>query len=353
LFVPLHGQQLQSLTLNSHYGFIFAHSADVENTAGSRPLGFALEHSTLKFDSASYNFARCYPHSGFGVVYFDYDNEILGHSVSATYFLEPTFALTQRLFFAPRGSAGLSFLTNPYHPTRNPDNNSYSLPVSVFLHVGLAVNYQLTKKFGIHAAANYLHISNGGIKDPNKGINWPTANVGIRYQLNDNQFKRQSYAPSKTVSKFRRLDLGLYTSSKIVAKGEKQRLFVPGAFVGYHQQLNHLHTIGLVADAHLDYSLAEKQKRAGVPLYFHFVSFAINHEFLMGRLTFWQQAGYYVLPPDDSFISWYHRWGLNYNLTENLSIGVSLKAHLHVAHFADLRLGYSLFKKKYTSSVSR
>lgn len=342
----LQGQQLQSLSLNSHYGFIFAHSADVENTAGSRPLGFALEHSTLKFDSASYNLARCYPHNGFGLVYFDYDNEILGHSVSATYFLEPTFALTQRLFFAPRGSAGLSFLTNPFHPTRNPDNNSYSLPVSVFLHVGLSVNYHITKKLGIHAAANYLHISNGGIKDPNKGINWPTANVGIRYQLNDSRFQRQTYAPSQTTSKFNRFDFGIYTSSKIVEKGEKQRFFVPGAFVGYHQQLNNLHSIGLVADAHLDYSLAEKQKRIGEPLHFHFVSIALHHDFLMGRFNLWQQVGYYVLPVDERFINWYHRWGLDYRVTTNISVGVSLKAHLHVAHFADVRIGYSLFKKR-------
>ncbi len=29
--------------------------------------------------------------------------------------------------------------------------------------------------------AQYQHISNGGWKEPNKGINWPTASVGFTY----------------------------------------------------------------------------------------------------------------------------------------------------------------------------
>jgi hypothetical protein len=55
--------------------------------------------------------------------------------------------------------------------------------------------------------------------------------------------------------------------------------------VGYHKQLNNLHSIGLVADAHFDYSLAEKQNRIGESLHFHFVSMALHHDFLMGRFN--------------------------------------------------------------------
>jgi hypothetical protein len=57
-------------------------------------------------------------------------------------------------------------------------------------------------------------------------------------------------------------------------------------------------------------------------------------------------VGYYVLPVDERFINWYHRWGLDYRVTNNISVGVSLKAHLHVAHFAEIRIGISLFRKQ-------
>ncbi len=339
-------QNLANLGLSSHYGFIFAHSKDVENTSGSRPIGLALEYSKLKFDSASFNLARCYPNTGFSLIYFNYDNKVLGHSATCSYFLEPTFALSKKLFFAPRGAFGLSFLTNPYHPTKNPKNNSYSLPVSVFLQVGLTFNCKLNRRFNLMLTSNYMHISNGGIKDPNKGINWPTASLGLNYQLNNAEFKKQSYHNSKITKSFNRFDIGIYSSSKIVAKGDKQRYFVPGVFVSYFRQLNNLHSVGLVSDFHLDYSLAEKQRRNAEVQRFQFASFAIGHEFLMGKFTFWQQIGYYYIQPDERFINWYHRWGLNYNLTKNIAIGGSVKAHLHVAHFADLRLTYQIFNSR-------
>lgn len=340
------GQCIKSLSMYGHYGFILVHSKDVENTSGSRPIGFSVEYSKLKFDSISYNYARCYPKTGFGLIYFNFDNRVLGHSINTNYYLEPSFAITNRTIFAPRGSVGLSFLTNPYHPVKNPNNNSYSLPISVFLQVGLTLNHQFKKRIGFNISANYLHISNGGIKDPNKGINWMTTSVGIKYQLNNQNFKKQNYRSEVKRKRINLFEFGLYSSSKIVSKGEKKRYFVPGVFVGYHKQLNNLHRIGAVADFHLDYSLAEKQTRINEPLQFHFASMALDHTFLMGRFTFWQQAGCYLHKPDERFIRWYHRWGLNYQITKKIAIGGSVKAHLHVAHFADLRLIYAISTKK-------
>jgi hypothetical protein len=341
IYHSVNGQSLKSLNLNGHYGFIFVHSKDVENTAGSRPIGLSVEYSKLKFDSISFNYARCYPKTGFGLVYFNYDNHVLGHSVSTNYFIEPNILISKRTMFAPRGSVGLSFLTNPYHHIKNPNNNSYSLPISVFLQVGLITNHQLSKRIGLNLSANYLHISNGGIKDPNKGINWMSACIGVGYKLNNDEFKKQTYSTEIRTQKINRFEIGLYSSSKIVSKGEKQRYFVPGIFTAYHKQLNNLHSIGLFADLHFDYSLAEKQNRTNEALHYHFASLAIDHSFLMGRFKFWQQAGYYFLEPDERFIKWYHRWGLNYQITKHIALGGSVKAHLHVAHFADLRISYS------------
>jgi len=346
IYKSVYCQSLNSLSFNGNYGFIFAHSKDVENTSGSRPIGFSVEYSKLKFDSISYNYARCYPKTGFGLTYFNFDNRVLGHSLSANYFLEPSFALSRQTMFAPRGCVGLSFLTDPYHPVKNPNNNSYSLPVSVYLQVGLTINHKLSNRLGFNMSANYLHISNGGIKDPNKGINWMTCRIGLNYQINSIEFKKQCYVSNAKSHQINRAEFGLYSSSKIVAKGEKKRFFVPGVFIGYHIQINNLHSVGSVVDVHFDYSLAEKQSRINEPLHYHFGSFAINHSFLLGRFNFWQQAGYYFIEPDERYTKWYHRWGLEYQLTKNISLGGSVKAHLQVAHFADLRLSYHISTKK-------
>jgi hypothetical protein len=331
-----------NMSVNSYYGFIFAHSKDVENTAGSRPFGASVEYSKLKFDSSTYNLARCYPKTGFSLFYFNYDNAILGHSLSGVWFLEPSFYLSKRWLFATRGSFGLSYLTNPYHPVNNPNNNSYGLPFSFFLQFGITTNLKVSKKLGMIASVYYLHISNGGVKYPNKGINWPTASFGLNYQLNDAEFKKQEYHPTKGFLKAHRYDLGLYSSLKTIGKGENKLFPVPGVFIAYHRRLNNLHSIGVCADFHLDYSLAAKQIRTDEKRHYHFLSIALGHEFLMGKFSFSQQAGIYVIPPEASFINWYHRWGLTYLMTEKVGIGAGLKAHLHVAHFLDVRLIYHI-----------
>jgi hypothetical protein len=244
--------------------------------------------------------------------------------------------------FAPRGSLGISWLTNSFHPVHNPDNRSYSLPIGAYLQVGLVLHFKVTGRFTINASANYQHISNGGVKDPNRGINWPTASAGLSYRINDAEFKEQEYHPSKRFTEKNRIETGLYASGIIIEKGEKQVYPVVGLFLAYHRRLNNLHSISAGADLHLDLALSESQRRANEEQYYHFTSLLIGHEFLMGDFEFLQQIGHYVTPPDERFINWYHRWGLNYALSSSFSLGVSLKAHLHMAHFADVRVCYNI-----------
>jgi hypothetical protein len=335
-------QYISRAGLNKHYGFIFAHTKDVENTKGSAPLGLSLEFSKLKFDSASFNIARCYPKTGFSLIYFYYDNAVLGHSISCAYFIEPTFLLSESIMFAPRGSIGLSYLTNPHHPVHNPGNNSYSLPLSVCLQVGLTFQYNITPKTALHFSANYLHVSNGGLKTPNKGINWPTAALGFSYRINDAAFIKQKYSPAKRYNKQNKIEGGIYTSIKTLEEHKEKVYPVPGLYLSYHRRLNNLHSLGVIADIHEDQSLSAQQKELNEPTHSVFPSLAIGHEYLLGRITFWQQIGYYVIAPDERFINWYHRWGLSYNLTKQFNIGVGIKAHAHVAHFADLRFAYNV-----------
>jgi hypothetical protein len=330
------------ISANAYYGFIFAHNKDVENTAGSKPFGLSLELSKLKFDSASYNTARCYPKTGINFIYFNYDNAILGHSLTCAYFIEPSFLLSKLIMFAPRGSLGLSYLTNPHHSVHNPGNNSYSLTISVFLQLGLSIQYRITSKTALLFSASYLHVSNGGLKIPNRGINWPAASLGLSYRMNSAEFQRQKYSPAKRFNAHNKVEFGVYSSVKTLEDHEGKVFPVPGFCLSYYRRINNLHSVGIIADVHEDQSLAAQQKKRNESTHSVFPSLAIGHEYLLGKINFWQQIGYYVVAPDERFINWYHRWGLSYNLTKQLNIGVGIKAHAHVAHFADLRFAYNL-----------
>src|SRR5688572_10229565 len=173
---------LFSLGLGVQHGFTFAHSAAVENTKGSRPTGVELTLGWQRTDSSVFALCNCYPRKGLLVAYYDYDNAILGKSVTAAYFLEPMYQLGKRSYFSFRGAAGFSYLTNPYDSLRNPHNRSYSTRISGYLLVGIGAWFQLSDHWWLSPSINYQHISNGGLREPNKGINWPTAGLAVSYQ---------------------------------------------------------------------------------------------------------------------------------------------------------------------------
>lgn len=336
-------QPQRTLGLNFHYGSIFAHSKDVENTRYSRPAGIDLVYSKLKNDSVVSAICNCIPHTGFGVNYFNYDNAVLGHGFSAFYFLEPNFRINNALLWNIKGIVGFAAMTNPYDPQTNPTNMSYSLPFGAYIGVATGFNVRLSPALMGSVGGNYLHISNGGIKDPNLGINWITGNVALHYNLNNRfDFRKMRAGNGAHYSKFNRFDLGGFYSSKIVYIGDKKRYNVFGLSGVYSRQFRRLHAVTAGADWHIDYSLAEKQRRENAARDVHFFGTAIGHEFLLGKFIFSQQLGYYVKHPQPYYDRIYHRWGLNYRVKPDLHIGFSLKAHRHVAHFADIRLVYAI-----------
>lgn len=333
-------QQLRSLSLFPHYGFIFVHSDDVENTRDSRPFGLQFDLSVQRTDQTSYDLCRCSPRQGFSLYYFNYDNDILGQSLSPAYFLEPTFRLGAKLSYAFRGTVGLSFLNNPHHPKKNPDNQSYSTHVSALLGLSSGLDFRLKQNFDLQFRLNYLHISNGGIKDPNKGINWPTLSLGLSYKPAKSQSSAEYEASRVSKTPYLRWAFSGLLSSRIAAVGDKQRYFVYGLGAGLSRQVNSLSAITLAGEFHYDKALEERYRRAGEPEQAAFAGLLAGHEFLLGRFIFSQELGYYLFKPKPLDYGFYHRWGLSYYLNRHVLLGVNLKAHRQVAHFLDFRISY-------------
>ncbi len=334
---------LKGFTLGSHYGFIFAHSEDVQNTAGANPNGVELIYTTQNLTEKSWQNCNCFLNTGFGINYFDFDNAVLGKAASIFYNFEPQFKLTKKSKLLFDAYGGLSFLSNPYHANSNPTNRSYSLPISIYVGLGVGVQYAFTKQFQLSLVGNYLHISNGGIKDPNKGINWPTANIRLTYNPAHNELpnftkKNASYLKQK------RFDIGTFISSKTVAIGEKERFLIYGLNANYSHQIGRINALTLGNELIIDNALKENLKRNNLDKSNLRYGLTLGHEFLLGNFIFSQQLGYYLFNESTYFSNVYHRWGLLYKTKSNLNMGVNLLAHAQVANFIDFRVVYSFRK---------
>ena len=342
-------EPLFSMGLGVQHGFIFAHSVDVQNTKGARPTGVEAIISWQRNDASSFALCHCYPRQGLLLAYYDYDVALLGRSGTAAYFLEPTYKISNRVLFSFKGAAGISYLTNPYDSIANPGNQSYSTHLSAYLLVGIGIWVQLSEQWWLNPGVNYQHISNGGTRQPNKGINWPTVGLAVSYQ----PVSRPWYTGTRTTEKYwrnysTRYDLALLGTLRRGEDeaGNRKRFPLAGLAFQAGRQVGNISMITLGAEAYYDELLQDKLHRDNLEASPVKAGLLLGHEFLLGRFLFSQRLGFYIFDQTPYYHRIFHRWGLQYRINRHLSAGFNLLAHRQVAEFADLRLAYT-FQKRY------
>jgi len=331
-----------STGLRAHYAYLWLHTKDMKPIGNSFPWGLQMEFNWHLAGEKVWNQCNCYPRTGFFISYFDFSNpQVLGSSWSAVYYLEPWFTVRHKINFSLRGAAGLSYLNRPYHEVSNPYNIAYSMFLGGFLAIHLGANYRLNDYWNLSATANINHISNGGIKEPNKGINLPSATFSADYSIKPQKFpvRKRTTFQKDTLRKYK-METTIHWAGKIILHGEKKRYFVYGSGMKAVRKVGKMNALCVGAEWHWDFALKEKLRREGVEnADNHRAGILFGHEFLMGRFSFSQMLGAYVYDPHRYNDAVYQRYGISYLIRDKFLVGMNLKAHRHVADFMDFRTG--------------
>lgn len=342
-------EPLFSISLGVQHGFIFAHSVEVQNTSGAQPTGLETILSWQRNDSNTFALCHCYPRQGLLLAYYNYDVDLLGKSGTAAYFLEPTYRIANGMLFSFKGAAGISYLNNPYDSIDNPGNQSYSTHMSAYLLVGVGAWVKLSEWWWLNPSLNYQHISNGGSREPNKGINWPTAGIALNFQPTS----RPWYTGTRTTEKYwrnytTRYDIVLLGTMRrgYDEAGDRKKYPLGGLALQAGKQVGSLSMLTLGAEAYHDEELHDKLRREGLNASPVKAGLLLGHEFLLGRFQFSQRLGVYVFDQTPYYDRIFHRWGLQYRINRHFSTGFNLLAHGHIAEFIDFRLAYT-FQKRY------
>ena len=338
-----------STGLGIQHGFILAHSLSVENTKGSRPTGVEIILGWQRNDAAMWNLCNCFPRKGLLLSYYNYDNAVLGKSFTGAFFLEPTYRLGKNTFFSFRVATGISYLSNPFDSIRNPYNNSYSTHLNVYLLVGVGIWIKLNGRWWLNPSVNYSHESNGSMKQPNSGINWPTTGLTLSYQKNS----RPYYSGSRLKDKFWRdrsirWDIGFFGTLKrmLEKNGNSLRLPLMGLSFQGGKQVGRISVLTIGTEVFLDRAQRYKFKQDTVEASPVKAGILVGHEFILGKFLFTQRLGLYVFDQTPNFDKLYHRWGLHYRINPRLAVGLELSAHRHIADFSNLKITYSIQKKE-------
>ncbi len=333
-----------SIGLKAHYGFVIIHSQHLRPIQDSYPFGIEANIMWHYNRKRSYNQCLCFPRLGLSLSYWDFDNpDVLGHGLNLMFMVEPFFGMNDKLSFSFRAGLGISHASMPYHSKDNPNNMSYSTYFNFPLSLAATLNFRLNKNALINLSANYNHISNGGIKEPNKGINYPMISLGFDYYLRDGDFSPYKARDWKQKTKKRNLyyfEL-FYTSQRYDTLGVDKKYPIIGLTFRFSRQVSRINAINIGAEVLNDWRYKEKMQRENKNTDHRLAGLMIGNDFLLGKFVFYQQFGLYVYNPhkDETF---FQHYGLLFRFNNCLAFGIGLKAHGHVADFLNIRVGFIL-----------
>ncbi|MEM9858875.1 MAG: acyloxyacyl hydrolase [Bacteroidota bacterium] len=330
------------LGLRANYGFIIPHSSELRDISESSPWGIQLDWSKLMTSRKSWDNCNCYAQTGLSFYYFNYSNpEQLGNSYNLVYFAEPYLNFKRRLFYSFRAGGGISVLDQVYDETENPENTFYSSTLSFIILLNFNINYRITDKYTLSVTGSYNHISNGGMKQPNRGINFPTVGLGLTYSPRTFTLEGFETATNKKGDwqGYARLfgTLPNVSATEEFPDSRKLLLGISGGALWYFSNFNAFN-IGI--EAVRDESYKERAERANDDFDFHSVGLVLGNNFIFGKFTLNQQMGYYLyrpFPTDNP--DFFQRYELLYQIGKRYQVGTSLKAHGHVAENLDIRFG--------------
>ncbi len=335
--------------LNYFKGNIALHNNDILHLIKGHPEGFILSWNKKTFGNEDWEQRYGYPDYGVSFAYQNLKNDVLGTNYSLYahynfYFLKRNLML--------RIGQGLGYTTNPYDKIENPRNNAFG--TSLLSSTYLMLNYKRERifdKFGLQAGFSLIHYSNANVKAPNTSVNSITFNVGVTYNIDEED---SEYIYTITKEKFtERIKYNLafrsgINESDVVGSGQFP-FYIVSAYAD--KRLSHKSAIQFGADVFFSKFLEEL-------IYYKSVSFPeedvtgdedwkrvglfVGHELFINKMSIETQFGYYVYYPYDFEGQTYLRIGLKRYFGKKWFGALTLKSHGAKAEAVEFGVGIRL-----------
>jgi hypothetical protein len=175
---------IYTLTPSFQSSSILAQREPALRFTADHPWTIQLDFGIVKATRRAWNYCNCYSQNGLSLSFINLDNPAnLGHAFTVTGFIEPYLVNYKKFTLSLRGAAGLAFLDKVYDSLTNRDNIFVSTHLSFMLGIGANLSYRISDYVKLKAGYHLNHISNGGRRDPNDGMNFIGYNVGLEYSI--------------------------------------------------------------------------------------------------------------------------------------------------------------------------
>lgn len=337
------------IDVNYFTGNIALHNDDILNLIQGHPEGTIISWNKKTFGDQAWQERYGYPDYGVSFAYQDLKNDVLGQNFSLYghfnfYFFKRNLIL--------RVGQGLAFTTNPYDKEDNFKNIAFGSKIMSSTY--LMLNYKkerIIDRFGIQAGLSLLHYSNANVKAPNTSINTIALNVGVTYNLDEEDPEFIENTESKKFTEPVKFNFALRSGineSDIIDSGQ-YAFYVLSAYAD--KRLTHKSAIQFGTDVFFSNFLKELIEFQSVAFPennvsgdedFKRVGIFAGHELFINKLSVETQVGYYVYYPFDFEGRTYFRVGLKRYFGKKLFAALTLKSHAAKAEAVELGIGIRL-----------
>lgn len=335
--------------LNYFKGNIALHNNDILHLIKGHPEGFILSWNKKTFGNKEWEQRYGYPDYGVSFAYQNLKNDVLGNNYSL-YAHYNFYFFKRHLMF--RIGQGIAYTTNPYDKVDNHKNIAFG--TTLLSSTYLMLNYKKERifdKFGLQAGVSLIHYSNANVKAPNTSVNSITFNVGLTYNLDDED---SEYIKSISNEKFtERIKYNVVfrtgvNESDVVGSGQFP-FYIISAYAD--KRLGHKSAVQIGVDAFFSKFLDEliyyksvafpEENVSGDEDYKRVGLFA-GHELFINKMSVVTQLGYYIYYPFDFEGRTYIRVGLKRYFGDKFFGALTLKSHGAKAEAVELGIGIRL-----------
>lgn len=344
------------LSINAHAGSNYYPGGALEDELSNGYTGLDLRYGRQSYDQKDWTAVFNYANYGLGYWASQIgDTDIFSHPMAFYGFINFPVYRDKKFEIMAGPALGLAFNLKPYHPTFNPKNDLTGGKFAAYFNPSLSIAYKISNSLDLNLGGNFIHMSNGGISQPNTGFDQYGLHFGVRWHLNrKNTFETSDY--SHLFPEKRRKNQKSSSSINIFqAFGGDQNAedldndttyLVGTTTIEYQYKFNEIH--GFTAGFNLFYdesaplSIAYPEHQTKL-----FPGIHAGYDFHFWKLAIRQQFGYLITEAGrDIKAGFFMRLGLSIDLTDALYFQAAVKSkHGFKADWGDFGFGLRLNRK--------
>jgi hypothetical protein len=318
-------------------------------------LSTGFELALLKQTDGKYDWEqrRHYPIWGFGASYVHYGiDSIYGSAIGFYPLMQLNIIRGKKLEWTFRAGLGIGYATRHYEraPVWDTLNNAIGSAINNFSTFSTDLRYRLDEHWSLQAGLNFCHLSNGAMKQPNLGVNMGGAHIGLRYWPDGDRptriFRPRPNLRNRVLLQAR---FGMAFNEGGNADGPVYHTYIGSVFLSRRYHSRNKIFVGIDYSYHQGIYAFQRNNEinpGSETAHAWKSAVFVGHEWLLGRLGFVAQIGWYVHEAVLRLDPYYEKLGYNVYLVQRergplkeLCLSMMLKTHLSSAELVEFGIG--------------